>query len=42
MRSEPEYRRLALDTGALGFIAKRDLSISALRDVIGGAVAAAA
>jgi len=42
MRSEPEYRRLALDTGALGFIAKRDLSISALKEVLGGAVAAAA
>ena len=42
MRSEPEYRRLALDTGALGFIAKRDLSISALRDVLGGALPAAA
>ncbi|NQW16823.1 MAG: response regulator transcription factor [Chloroflexi bacterium] len=42
MRSEPEYRRLALDTGALGFIAKRDLSISALRDVLGGAFAVAA
>lgn len=42
MRSEPEYRRLALDTGALGFIAKRDLSISALKDVLNGSVAAAA
>jgi hypothetical protein len=29
MRSEPKYRRLALDTGALGFITKRDLSIGA-------------
>ena len=42
MRSEPEYRRLALDTGALGFIAKRDLSISALKEVLDGSVAAAA
>jgi DNA-binding NarL/FixJ family response regulator len=42
MRSEPEYRRLALDTGALGFIAKRDLSIGALLDVLGGAVPVAA
>ena len=42
MRSEPEYRRLALDTGALGFIAKRDLSISALKDVLDGSVATAA
>jgi DNA-binding NarL/FixJ family response regulator len=42
MRSEPEYRRLALDTGALGFIAKRDLSLSALKDVLGGSVATAA
>ena len=42
MRSEPEYRRLALDTGALGFIAKRDLSISALKDVLGGAIPVAA
>jgi len=42
MRSEPEYRRLALDTGALGFIAKRDLSLSALKDVLDGSVATAA
>ncbi len=42
MRSEPEYRRLALDTGALGFIAKRDLSIRAIKDVLDGAVPVAA
>ncbi len=42
MRSEPEYRRLALDTRALGFIAKRDLSIRALKDVLDGAVPVAA
>ena len=42
MRSEPEYRRLALDTGALGFIAKRDLSIRAIKDVLDGAIPVAA
>ena len=42
MRSEPEYRCLALDTGTLGFIAKRDFSISALRDVLRGTLPAAA
>ena len=30
MRSEPEYERLAKDTGALGFIPKRQLTITTL------------
>ncbi len=42
MRSEPEYQRLALDMGAVGFIPKRDLSVGSLRDILGGAVRAAA
>ena len=42
MRSEPEYQRLALDMGAVGFIPKRDLSVGSLRDILGGAVPAAA
>ncbi len=42
MRSEPEYQRLAIDMGAVGFIPKRDLSVGSLRDILGGAVRAAA
>ncbi len=42
MRSEPEYQRLALDMGAVGFIPKRDLSVASLRDILDGAVMAAA
>ena len=42
MRSEPEYQRLALDMGAVGFIPKRDLSVGSLLDILGGAVMAAA
>ncbi len=42
MRSEPEYQRLALDMGAVGFIPKRDLSVGSLIDILGGAVMAAA
>ena len=42
MRSEPEYERLALDMGAVGFIPKRDLSVGSLREILGGAVMAAA
>ncbi len=42
MRSEPEYQRLAIDMGAVGFIPKRDLSVGSLRDILGGAIAAAA
>ena len=42
MRSEPEYQRLAIDMGAVGFIPKRDLSVGSLRDILGGAIPAAA
>ena len=42
MRSEPEYQRLAIDMGAVGFIPKRDLSVGSLRDILGEAVRAAA
>ena len=42
MRSEPEYQRLAIDMGAVGFIPKRDLSVGTLRDILGRAIAAAA
>lgn len=42
MRSEPEYQRLALDMGAVGFIPKRDLSVGSLRDILAGAIPAAA
>ena len=42
MRSEPEYQRLALDMGAVGFIPKRELSLSSLRAILGGAMTAAA
>lgn len=42
MRSEPEYQRLALDMGAVGFIPKRELSVGSLRDILGGAIPAAA
>ena len=42
MRSEPEYQRLAIDMGAVGFIPKRDLSVGSLRDILGEAVRRAA
>ena len=42
MRSEPEYQRLAIDMGAVGFIPKRDLSVGSLRDILGGPIEAAA
>ena len=42
MRSEPEYQRLAIDMGAVGFISTRDLSVGSLRDILGEAVRAAA
>ena len=42
MRSEPEYQRLALDMGAVGFIPKRELSLGSLRAILGGAMTAAA
>ncbi len=42
MRSELEYQRLAIDMGAVGFIPKRDLSLGSLRDILGGAIPAAA
>ncbi len=42
MRSEPEYQRLALDMGAVGFIPKRDLSVGSLREILGGGLPAAA
>ncbi len=42
MRSEPEYQRLAIDMGAVGFIPKRDLSVGSLRDILDGAIRAAA
>lgn len=42
MRSEPEYHRLALDMGAVGFIPKRELSVGSLRDILGRAIQAAA
>ena len=42
MRSEPEYQRLAIDMGAVGFIPKRDLSVGSLREILDGAVRPAA
>ena len=42
MRSEPEYERLAKDTGALGFIPKRQLNISSLLDILSRPMAIAA
>ena len=42
MRSEPEYQRLALDMGAVGFIPKRDLSVGSLREILGGGLPAVA
>ena len=42
MRSEPEYQRLAMDMGAVGFIPKCDLSVGSLRDILGGAIPATA
>ena len=42
MRSEPEYQRLASDMGAVGFISKRELNLSSLCDILGGAVQAVA
>lgn len=33
MKADPEYRRVAEEMGALAFIAKRDLTASALREV---------
>ncbi len=42
MRSEPEYQRLALDMGAVGFIPKRELSVGSLRNILGGVIPAAA
>ena len=33
MKADPEYRRIAEEMGALAFIAKRDLTASALREV---------
>jgi two-component system response regulator DegU len=42
MRSEPEYERLAKDTGALGFIPKRQLTITSLMDLLRRQMPAAA
>lgn len=33
MKADPEYRRIAEEMGALAFIAKRDLTVSALYEV---------
>jgi two-component system response regulator DegU len=42
MRPDPEYRRIAGELGAVGFIAKRDLAPEALREMLSAAAQRAA
>ena len=34
MKADPEYRRLAQELGAIGFVAKRDLDAAVLRELL--------